>query len=127
MTCLMKRLNLSRTEKWGLRFLLLFVAGWLGLLVYIWMMTDNLVSLRQNDIKRQLNSEIFSSMDNIHLPEFVDKVKILQMDSISADGFMHYSFRFRIKSREKGRSWNTGSVAEKDLFFKDLKYTLNTE
>ena len=123
----MKRLNLSRVEKWGLRFLLLFIAGWLALFVYIRLMGDNHVSLRQNDIKRQLNSEIFSSKDNIHLTDYVHKVKILRMDSISADGFMHYSFRFKIKSKEKGSSWHTGSVAEKDLFFKDLKYSLDGE
>ena len=114
----------SKTEKWGLRFLFLFIAGWIGLVVYLALMGDTQVSLRQNDLKRILNSEIYSSKDNIHLTEFVDKVRIESMDSISADGFMHYSFSFRIKSKEKGKSRHSGTVAEKDLEFKDLTYKL---
>ena len=120
---LMER-RFSKLERWGLRFLFLFIAGWIGLVVYLALMGDNKVSLRQNDLKRMLNSEIYSSKDNIHLTEFVDKVRIESVDSISADGFLHYSFRFRIKSEEKGKSWHSGTVAEKDLEFKGLTYTL---
>lgn len=116
--------KLNKTEKWGLRFLLLFVAGWIALLVYIQFMGDNLVSLRQNDIKRILNTEIFGSKGSLKLPEHVDKVRIEQVDSISADGFLHYSFSFRIRSNEKGKSWHTGAIAEKDLYYKGLTYTL---
>lgn len=114
----------SKTEKWGLRILFLFIVGWIGLVIYIALMGDTQVSLRQNDLKRILNNEIYSSKDNIHLTEFVDKVKFEGVDSICADGFLHYRFRFRVKSKEKGKSWHSGSVAEKDLVYKDLKYSM---
>lgn len=114
----------SKTEKWGLRFLFLFIAGWIGLAVFLSLQGDNKVSLRANDLRRILNSEIYSSKENIHLPEYVDKVRIESMDSISADGFLHYSFTFRVKNKETGKTWHKGSVAEKDLVYKDLKYSM---
>lgn len=115
----------SKTEKWGLRFLFLFIAGWIGLVIFLSLQGDSKISLRANDLRRILNSEIYSSKENIHLPEYVDKVRIESLDSISADGYMHYQFSFRVKSKEKGKSWHTGTVAEKDLVYKDLTYTLS--
>ena len=114
----------SKTEKWGLRLLFLFIAGWIALFVYVTIVRDDQVTLRQNDLRRILNCRIYETNGNLGLPEYVDKVKFEQVDSVSSDGFIHYRFRFLVKSKEKGKSWHRGTVAEKDLVFKDITYTL---
>lgn len=114
----------NKTERWGMWLFGLFIAGWLGLSAYLSLIGDTKVSLRENDLRRILNSEIYSSQENIHLPESVDKVRIESVDSISADGYLHYQFSFRVKSKENGKSWHRGTVAEKNLVFKDLTYTM---
>ena len=113
----------GKTEKWGLRLLFLFVAGWLALFAYTkWGLKDPEISLRQGDIKRLLNCEIFSDTANVHSSVYVDKVKIAEFDSITPSGTKYIKFRYRIKIKENGKSWHDGSVEDKDMEYSNLKY-----
>ena len=119
----MMAMKLGKTEKWGLRLIFLFAAGWLALFAYAkWGLEDPAISLRQGDIKRLLNSELFSDTANIHSSVFIDKVEIAELDSITPSGTKYIEFRYRINSKEDGKSWHEGSVEDKDMEYSNLKY-----
>ena len=120
---LIKKLKLRRWEKWGLTLLILFILGCIGLKLFIdYGIGDPKLTVKANDIKRLISSEMFSDSVNINSPFYVDKVEITGQDSITPSGTNFYKFRYRIKSEAYGKSWHEGSVEEKDMEFSNLRY-----
>ena len=120
---LIKKLKLRRWEKWGLTLLILFILGCIGLKLFIdYGIGDPKLTVKANDIKRLISSEMFSDSVNINSPFYVDKVEITGQDSITPSGTNFYKFRYRIRSEAYGTSWHEGSVEEKDMEFSNLRY-----
>ena len=67
-----------RLEKWCIFALAAFVAGWLCLRYVIVPSFDTRgKSLREKEIMRMLNDSLYNDAASIHLPAYVDKVKII--------------------------------------------------
>lgn len=120
---LLKKLKLNKWEKWGVALLILFIFGCIGLKLFIdYGLGDPKVTVKANDIRRVINSEMFADTANIHSPAYVDKVEMTKYDSITPSGKNFYKFRYRIKSVTDGKSWHEGSVEEKDMQYSNLRY-----
>lgn len=115
-------IKLDRLEKLGLLALLLFVVGWAGLFLYTeYGMGDPKLTVKAKDIMRYMNKAFYNDAANIHLPEYIDKVEIVENDSITPSGANFYKFRYRIRSEENGLCWKEGSVEEKDMQYSNLQ------
>ncbi len=122
----LKGLKLSWVERWGVRALFLFVIGWIALLIFLgFFLGDGKVTVKAEDIRRTLNLELFSDAANIHLPHYVDRVKIFEKDSVTPSGNNFYRFRFRIKGEDGSRYWGEGTAEEKDMEYLNLSYSFD--
>ena len=120
---LLKKLKLKKWEEWGVALLIAFVLGWIALALFInYGIGDPKVTVKANDIRRLINSEMFCDTANIHSPVYVDNVEITKCDSITPSRTNFYKFRYRIKSETDGKSWHEGSVEEKDMQYSNLRY-----